>query len=162
MPEGAVRFQRPLRTGRGLVPRGSQLLDKATLRRLLSWPPGPRRPELAVVLLDADGDRQRGAAIEQAVGDLPVRRVIGLAVQEFEAWLISDEKAVSQAIGSPFPTQKAPERMKPREAKALLFDWIGRTGADDRTARLTIAAAADLGAIGSRCPAFRDFRSKLA
>ena len=137
------------------------LLDKATLRRLLSWPPGPRRPELAVVLLDADGDKQRGSGIEQAVDDLPLRRVIGLAVQEFEAWLISDEKAVAGAIGAPFPTQKAPENMKPREAKTLLLDWIGRAGADERKARLTIAATADLGAIASRCPAFQDFRSKL-
>lgn len=160
IPEGAVLFGRPLRL-KGKVARGSDLLVPGHARKLLAWPPRSRAPEFAVFLVDGDGDPSRRAAAENAVAGSLVPAVIGVAVQEFEAWLIADDAAVSQASGLHFPTQRGPEDMKPREAKELLADLIGRTRREPRLVRRTIARTSDLRVIAERCSAFRRFRDDL-
>ena len=51
-----IQFEEPLRLVPSLRrPRGSDLLDRKSLRRLLTWGPHSR-PDLAVVLVDEDGD----------------------------------------------------------------------------------------------------------
>src|SRR5690348_4793988 len=59
IPSGAIRFDSPLRT-RGRIARGGDLEHAPTLRRLLTWIDAALRPDLAVVLTDADGDAGRG------------------------------------------------------------------------------------------------------
>ncbi len=54
VPEQAIQYVGPLRP-EGHVLRGSDLLKKERLRQALNWPPNQRRPDLAVVLIDADG-----------------------------------------------------------------------------------------------------------
>jgi hypothetical protein len=162
VPEPAVRFHRPQRTGRGLVPRGSLLLDRTTVRRLLSFPPGRPRPEVGIVLVDADGDPARQRLLEELTRDLAIRVATAVAIQEFEAWLIADDTAVAAASGRPFPTQRAPESMKPREAKQVLREHIAGCGTEDAVVRRTIASRCDLAVVGSRCPAFEAFRAALA
>jgi uncharacterized protein DUF4276 len=160
LPEGAVLFQRPLRL-RGKTPRGSDLLVATSARKLLAWPPGSRAPEFAVFLVDGDGDPSRRATVEHATVGALVETVIGVATQEFEAWLIADDVAVSRAMGATFPTQKNPEEMKPREAKNVLADAIGRAGSDPRVVRRTIARTCGLDVVSSRCPSFRRLREDL-
>ena len=160
IPEGAVLFGRPLRL-RGKVARGSDLLAPASARKLLAWPERSRAPEFAIVLVDGDGDPSRRATAERAVSGAIVPAVIGVALQEFEAWLIADDAAVSRAISAAFGTQKCPEEMKPRVAKQLLADAIGRTGAEPRLVRRTIARTSRLEVIADRCPAFQRFREDL-
>lgn len=55
IPEGAIQFEEGLRDHRGRVPRGSHLLKKSTLRRLLRWANPDLVPQLVVVLVDRDG-----------------------------------------------------------------------------------------------------------
>lgn len=160
IPEAAVLFQRPLRL-RGRTARGSDLLVASSARRLLAWPPRSRSPELAVFLVDGDGDPSRRAAVEHATAGALVPIVIGIANHEFEAWLIADDVAVSRAIGAPFPTQRNPEEMRPREAKNVLADAIGRAASEPRVVRRTIARTCDLDVVSTRCPAFRRFRDDL-
>lgn len=162
LPEGAIRFARPQRTRNGRVARGSDLLDRTTLRQLLSWPPQRRAPQLAVVVIDADGELARADLLRGYVDGLPSRSVLGLAVQEFEAWLASDDAAVAKALGVHFPTLPSPEGMKRSEAKGLLLDAIGRANRDAHLARLTIAETCALDLVASRCPSFARFRADLA
>lgn len=161
-PEGAVQMVEPLRLGTGRVARGSSLLDRGNLRQLLSWPMRESRPHLAVVLVDADGKPGRSGELTDWTRDTILRPVIGVAIQEFEAWLISDDAAVSAGLGSGFPTPAAPESMAPGEAKRLLEACIARAGADAQQVRRTIAALADLDRLARRSPAFHLFRTDLA
>ena len=161
LPEGAIRFVQPLRTGTGRAARGSDLLDRATLRRLLAWPDPTARPALAVIMIDADGEKHRRTDVLEWTEDAMLPRVVSVAVQEFEAWLLADEVAVSRALALPFPTQPAPEGLRPREAKALLANAIGAAGRDPVEARRTIAEVLDLGGVSARCPAFDLFRKDL-
>ncbi len=161
VPDGAVLFVRPLRL-KGKVARGSDLLAPVSARKLLAWPPRSRAPSFAVVLADADGDPSRRPFLERVVAGAIVPAVVAVAVQEFEAWLIADHAAVSAATGMPFPTQKSPEEMKPREAKQVLADAIGRARREPQEVRRTIARTAALDVIASRCPAFHRFRAELS
>jgi hypothetical protein len=123
-PPEAVRFVSPLRH-RGKTARGSEFLVPKILRSLVTFPSNHRRPDLAVVLIDEDGDRSRqslGAALEASV----VPAVIGLACPEFEAWLIADHAALCAALR--IAVDPSPETMAPRAAKAFLASALSRAG----------------------------------
>lgn len=101
VPAEAVRFEVPLRTTRGTIPRGSELLDRGTLRRVLLWARPTLRPDLNIVLVDADaeGATARRDRLTTATQDLPGVRVIAVAVREFEAWLLADADTLRSVTG---------------------------------------------------------------
>ncbi len=136
-----VTFEAPLRS-RGRIPRGSNLLNAAVLRAVLTWPTVQQRPDLAVVLVDEDGAVGRRPKLESAVAGLPVVSVVGVAVREFESWLLGDIRAVSKAVHKPVAEPANIEGLKPGEAKRLLADIAD--GADGSAVRLEIAKTASL------------------
>lgn len=163
IPAPAIRFEAPLRDRRGNVARGTQLLHRETVRQLLSWPLAHKRPDLVVILVDADEDTGRKTRLEESLSDLVVTRVVAVAVQEFEAWLIADHAAVGEALGSAPPMPGEPERMDRREAKTLLASWVGdRPALNERTVRRTLADLCDLEVVSRRCTAFEQFLRELA
>lgn len=91
----------------------------------------------------------------------PMRTILGVAIREFEAWLIADTRTVSDALGSEFPTSADPETMRPGEAKSLFLQAVGDAGQDEVRVRQVIAANSDLDLVASRCPAFETFRRDL-
>jgi hypothetical protein len=161
VPEAAVAFEQPLRTGRGPLARGSHLHQPRTIRELLTWISREREPELAVVLVDADGNNSRRATMLGWIAGLHVEVALGVAAQEFEAWLIADVVALSRALGTSVPQPPDPESMKPREAKKWLSDRIAEAGADSRAARLQIANELDLDRLKSACRSFEEFLGEL-
>jgi hypothetical protein len=161
-PEAAIRLVEPLRLPTGRVARGSSLLDRDSLRKLLAWPVRETRPDLAVLIVDADGKPDRRRALCEWTRDAMFQPVIGVAVQEFEAWLVADDVAVGTALRSGFPTPAEPESMAPGEGKRLLEAAIARLGADSQQVRRTVASLADLDRVAKRAPAFQRFRSDLA
>jgi hypothetical protein len=126
-PLEAIRFLSPLRY-RGATVRGSQLLNPRVLRSLIAFPANHRRPDLAVVLIDEDGDRSRqslAASLEGSV--LPA--VIGLAAPEFEAWLIADHATLCATLRA--PVDPPPQSVLPRAAKAYLANAMSVAGIDE-------------------------------
>ncbi|MFC1706913.1 DUF4276 family protein [Planctomycetota bacterium] len=166
VPGLAVRFEAPLRL-RGRQARGGDLLDRASLRQLLTWVSPRRRPELAIVLVDCDGNKRRRELLEKYTSDPPltVPKVIALAVQEFEAWLVADQQAVAAAIGATVDRTPDPESMPPQNAKDTLKTWLRQHAPEtkEKTVRIEIAAGCDLAVVQQRCPAFerllRDLRA---
>jgi len=160
VPEPSVRFLSPLRI-KGRIHRGGDLLDRMRLRQLLSWPLATLRPDLAVVLVDQDGKPDRRAELERHVEGIPLPRVIGVAVEEFEAWLVADEVAITSATTSTADAVAAPEKLSPRGAKRHLDERMEDARVDRRTARRRIAQACDLAKVRERCPAFDAFAKRL-
>lgn len=159
IPEHAVQFKEPLRH-RGMIATGSHLTNPVTLSRLLVWPEPSLRPELAVVFVDQDAQKQRRTQLEAAVTKLrpTVKRVIAVAVQEFEAWLIADIAAVQSVLRISIDEAASPEKMDPREAKQLLAEWIAqspRAHEDPLVIRSDIAKNCELGQVASRCSSFQ-------
>ncbi len=158
VPERAIQFQSPLRTDRGRVPKGSDFLTRTTLRRLLTWPNQIRQPDLAIVIVDSDGEQNRKNLLESYIADLPVRHVIGVAINEFEAWLLADQMAVKEAAGSIPAGCDSPEKLDPGRAKELLRSVSQR---NERTIRLSIARSCDVNALKQRCRSFEAFLHDL-
>lgn len=158
-----IRFEEPLRTGRGRRPRGSDLHSGDALRRLLLWADESKRPHLAVVFVDADGDEKRQGYLDGYVTDLPVEAVVGVAVEEFEAWLIADSAALKSVFRQPLAPPKSPERLGRRQAKELLQQWCEQHGRNRDAGELRgeLALSSDLETVSRQCTAFATFLQKL-
>lgn len=157
----ALAFEAPLRT-RGRVARGSDLVDKRVLPRLVTWLDSARAPDLVVILVDGDGDPYRRRRVLEALDSRPSfspPTVAGLAVLEFESWLIADIAAVNSVLGSTQNQTPAPETLRPGQAKELLTRWIAESplAQDTPTVRAQLASSLDFDRVGRVCPAFATF-----
>lgn len=161
LPESAIVFDEPLRT-RGRIPRGSDLHDARTLAQLLTWASPSRRPELAIVMIDSDGDVRRKEKLAEAVQSVSTTHVIAMAVQEFEAWLIADHNAVARVLGSG-PSYPGPSQdLRPGEAKRALQDWAAAAGRDGAGTRRTLANVCELSEVAKICSSFAELQRELA
>jgi hypothetical protein len=123
-----VRFVSPLRP-RGKTVRASELLVPTILRSLVAFPNNFRRPDLAIILVDEDGDGSRQALAASLDGSI-VPAVMGVAVPEFEAWLIADHANLAQVLRTTI--DPPPATMAPRAAKAFLSKAFScRSGSSD-------------------------------
>ncbi|MFW5921319.1 MAG: DUF4276 family protein, partial [Polyangiales bacterium] len=125
-------------------------------------------PELVVVLVDADGEKQRRTSVQGHLATATVPAVVGVVIQELEAWLVADSDAVAGLLACEPPIDPSrlsnPEKLRPREAKSMLQQWIaGSENAieEERLTRRRIAGRIDLEVLRSRCKAFADFVSEL-
>lgn len=160
LPAQAIRFEEPLRTGRGTSAKGTMLYDTSSLRQLLSWADPSKRPDLVIVLVDEDGEASRKNTLQKALSCVRVHHVVAVSVREFEAWLIADTSEIRRVFGS-VQSPASPENLERRQAKALLMRWISESGKEEREVRLSLAQACDLGVVRQRCPAFEEFLRDL-
>jgi hypothetical protein len=158
----SVQFEEPLRS-RGKLARGSMLHGHTTLRQLLSWPDANRTPDLAVVFVDADGKEDRQAELDSAVEGLLAQVLVAVAIQEFEAWLIADPKALEIVIRKPLAPPKPPERLGRQEAKKLLQQWCEEIASKKKPdeVRRELVEACDLDTLARTCSAFAGFLQRL-
>jgi hypothetical protein len=155
----SIQFEEPLRS-RGKLARGSMLHSRNTLRPLLFWANQDLQPDLAVVLVDADGkNEERRAELDSALQNLTVAAIASVAIQEFEAWLIADGSAVKSVLREPLSPPKPPERLGRRQAKDLLQQWSDEHASkrDSAEIRRQLARECDLEALARECPAFAAF-----
>lgn len=158
VPPAAVQFEAPRRGPRGRrEATGSDLLARETVRQLLTWFEASKRPDLAVVLVDADGKRERYQLLRDHIADLPVRpvTVVGVAVEELESWLIADP--VAAQVGEIADV----ESLHQGEAKQLLNAHVPQ-GVSLRDARIAIARSADLAVMRARARSFERFSADVA
>ena len=158
-----VQFEEPLRTPRGRVAKGSMLHSRDTLRPLLLWADPHKQPDLAIVLVDADGDTGRQKLLDEAIEGIPVKAVVAVAIQEFEAWLVADPNALKSVLRKPLSPPKPPEKLSRREAKELLQQWCEEHAhsRDAAEIRRNLAEECDLDTLAQKCTAFASFLSKL-
>lgn len=165
VPPNAVRFQEPKRTGRAKVAQGSKLLKPQVLRPLMQW---TEPPDLAVLVVDRDGEanRNRKQNLQATLRGLSPRptRVVAVAVEEFEAWLIADISTVQGTLGASVDGPGSPEDLEPGEAKRLLKQWSddAPTDLDVQPLHRTIAKQLNLDRVRSRCDAFEEFLADLS
>jgi hypothetical protein len=159
----SIQFDEPLRGPRGQLAKGSMLHSGESLRRFLSWPDEDLEPDLAIILIDADGQEDRQQRLVGAIQDMSVPAVLSAAIQEFEAWLIADEAAVKDVLRKPLSTPKSPERMSKRQAKELLQAWCAEHAGrkDSHELRRQLAETCDLDTVSAHCAAFADFLQRL-
>jgi hypothetical protein len=154
LPESAVLFEAGLRI-RSHVHRASQLLQRDCVRQLCTWAISERAPQLVVVLVDEDEDKDRRATLQEHVAGTATTVVVAIAVREFESWLVADARAASDACGRSVSVPEEIEDLPRREAKERLQTWIAaQDQRRDRDIRCAIAAQCDLDLLAKRCPSF--------
>jgi hypothetical protein len=164
IPPAAVLFEEPLRV-RTLLAQGSHLIHQPTLRRLLTWARPEMRPDLAIVLVDRDGDLDRKKRLDEWLRDFS-GVVVGTPAEEFKSWLIADVRAARdacalQSFDAPEPIESLPRG----EAKRRLDASLAHDGANlsaVRGRRVTIARLCDLDIVASRCPSFAKLLQELS
>ena len=161
MPDD-VKFEAPLLCG-GRHAVGSDLSDRRNLRQLLTWPDLSMRPDLAVLLVDHDGTPERRSTLRGLLSTPPLTStwVLGIAIEEFEAWLVADIVALGNALGESIPQDKNPESLPPGRAKSTLLEHIGKRQLDEPKVRMQVAASCDIDRVSKECRAFEDFLTDL-
>lgn len=110
--------------------------------------------DAVIILIDRDQDRRRSKSVADAQqsNHMPIPRAIGLAVESFDVWFLSDEKSLSKVLGVNIQTQTNPEAMG--DPKSVMKDLIRqhRVDASQREIYLQIAKIIDLERLSHRCP----------
>lgn len=158
----SIRFEPPLlHLGRAAV--GSQILDGKVLPRLLTWADPAQAPELAIVLVDGDGEKKRRstlqAVVERRGSFMPV--VVAVAVQEFEAWLLVDVKLWNELVEHVVDHPGNPESWNAGDAKERWTSLVSDSKRGQHMTRLRLAAEMDLDVVERTCASFRQFLEDL-
>lgn len=129
---------------------------RALFKRMLLWLKHAERNGFdgAVILIDEDGDVRRHADVEAAQEQVRFRvaRACGLAIREFDAWIVADEQALSAALGCTVPCQPSPEGI--RDPKRTFADLHAASPCRDRPREVyaAVLAQANLDLLAKRCP----------
>lgn len=164
IPPPAINFIEPLRTKTGARAYGSQLLKPGILNEILAgW---LLDPPLVVLLVDSDDSPpvERTVILKEALERNSLRGAVGVAVREFESWLVADSQAINKVVGAGSNSFLNPENLNCGEAKESLQRWIRAIAHPDRKVidiRREIAVAMNLDTVSSVCPSFRAFRKAL-
>ncbi|MBT9315697.1 DUF4276 family protein [Leptothoe spongobia] len=164
IPALAIDFVEPLRTKTGARAHGSQLLKPSALDEILAgW---LLALPLIVLLVDSDDKPpvERESILKAALERNALAGAVGVAVKEFESWLIADAKAINQIIGNVRHDFQTPEKLACGEAKQTLQKWIQDIAHPSRQLmdiRRELATAMDLDVVTNLCPSFKSFRQAL-
>jgi hypothetical protein len=113
-----------------------------------------RNVDALILLIDQDGERNRSEQIRSAqecrLLDLP--RAVGVAIRTFDAWMLADERALTEVLGCMVSRQPDPETIRdPKGACAgLLANGRNQMAQSEMYAR--IARRIDIDLLSSRCP----------
>jgi hypothetical protein len=138
------------------------LMKPQILRGLLSWV--RNAPDLAVVLVDEDGDAGRLSSMNAALAGRSSMcpAVIGVAVREFESWLITDLRAVRKVLEVRADSFGDVERMNPGDAKRELTSLMSTSDADRQfELRKRLSSEAELSTLRQGSRSFQRFEQDL-
>jgi hypothetical protein len=112
-----------------------------------------RGHEALVLVIDEDGrpERLQEFADAQQYAGTPIRRAFGVAIRTFDAWMLADEKALTEVLGCTVSRQQTPESIvEPKRRCGELLD----NSAESMTASemyTAIARIIDIGVLQTRC-----------
>lgn len=158
VPEASVTFVAPRRLASGRHAKGSDLLVATVLNKLFVRTPEQVEEDLTILFVDQDGDRRRERTLRELCGRHPRRIAIGVAVPEFEAWLLADLAALRAVVGKDVDEPPALESLPPGEVKARFRKLC--EPADQRSVRTEIVSRCDLGRLKT-LRSFEDFCQDL-
>lgn len=136
------------------------------MKRALSWLRYAQNEkyDALVVVIDHDGDNKRIRSISDAqenpIFNLP--RAMGVAIQKFDAWILADEKALSQVLGVPINCQPDPEELRDPKARFAELKELGTTDDSGRALYAKVCKQVDLDLLARRCPrGFKPFGDRV-
>jgi hypothetical protein len=107
-----------------------------------------------VLVVDEDGNPDRVGEIDEAQDNtlFPLPRALGVAVRMFDAWILADERALTDVLGYTVGRQKNPETIA--DPKAECANLLSRTKINITQAQMYAAVAekANPDVVSNRCP----------
>lgn len=117
-----------------------------------------------VMVTDADERHERIQQFEhaQASQTFSIHRALGIPVEKFDSWILADQLALSQVLGTTVQMQPSPEAIhRPKEQCASIMVKGCWTGSHAEFYE-RVCQSADLNVVASRCPiGFKPFYERL-
>ncbi len=108
-----------------------------------------------VLVIDQDGRSERSTEFAQAQDytGTSICRALGVAIETFEAWMLADEVALTNALGYRVPRQPDPESIRKSKLKPTIDDLLSKCDKSMGPPNVyaAIAGAADLAVLEERC-----------
>ncbi len=142
------------------------------IKRALRWLKEAKRREMDALILLVDQDKPECRRTEQVreaqeychpkVPAFNMPRAMGVAVKMFDAWMLADEKALSDVLGCAVAKQRDPETIgQPKKVCGRLLER-GTNQMAQREMYAEIALRVDLDILTVRCPkGFRPFAENV-
>lgn len=132
------------------------------IKRALRWLKEAKRREMDALILLVDQDNpeyRRSEQIQEAqeycnpkVPAFNLPRAMGVAIRMFDAWMLADEKALTEVLGYTVAKQRNPETIgKPKTVCARLLE-NSKSQMAQREMYAEIARRIDIDILSSRCP----------
>ncbi len=101
-------------------------MGKGYFKRALRWllEAEKRGVDALILLIDEDGKRERIGQIQETQDSLlsQLPRAMGVAIRRFDAWMLADEKALTEVLGNNVNRQTNPETIgNPKQVCAKLL-----------------------------------------
>lgn len=129
--------------GRGYFKRAIRWLKEAE----------DREADALILLIDEDGRSERIAEIAEAQNyRVPqLARAMGVAIRTFDAWMLADEKALSEALGGNVDRQPDPETI--RDPKQTCADLLAKSNKQISQSQMyaEVSVRIDIDALSNRC-----------
>jgi len=120
--------------------------------------------DVLVLVVDEDGYSDRVIQIDEAQESpkAPIPRALGVAVRTFDAWMLADERALSNVLAVKVPRQPEIERIRdPKGACKRLLAQSGRSMSPTEL-RAAVSREATISVLIERCPTgFRPFAERV-
>ncbi len=155
----------PARIARGGHPRvhGGKGYKKKALRWLLRA--HNEGYDALILLIDKDGKKERVREIREAqdhnsLSDLP--RAMGVPIRSFDAWMLADEKALTEVLGHNVNRQPAPETI--RDPKQTCRDLLANSNREISQSKMYVEVSVkiDIDILCARCPSgFKPFAAHV-
>ena len=150
------------------LPRGNPLPGKGgghfKLALKALWYATREQFQAVILVTDADGNRERISQFQKAqeTDRFALPRAFGIAVEEFDAWILADHQALSQTFQRTVGMQRSCESVRhPKETCRELMEGHGWTGSQSELYQ-AVCRCADLQAVADRCPlGFAPFLERL-
>jgi hypothetical protein len=132
------------------------------IKRALRWLKEAKRREMDALILLVDQDKaeyRRNEQVREAqeycnpkVPAFNLPRAMGVAIKMFDAWMLADEKALTDVLGYAVTRQRDPETIdKPKKVCGKLLEDSANEMAQ-REMYAEVALRLDIGTLTSRCP----------
>jgi hypothetical protein len=132
------------------------------IKRALRWLKEAKSREMDALILLVDQDKpeyRRSEQIREAqqycnpkVPAFNLPRAMGVAIKMFDAWMLADEKALTEVLGCTVARQRDPETIgKPKKVCERLLE-SGTNPMAQREMYAEVALRLDLEVLTSRCP----------
>lgn len=141
---------------------------KRYFKRALAWMKYAAQKgfDAVIVVIDDDGEPRRRKQFDDAQESrfCTIRRALGVAVREFDAWILADHQTLSRVLGMRVKPQDNVERLNdPKQVCKGLLDESRYKGDMTPTKMYAlVAGAVNLDTVKKRCPAgFAPFAQRV-